>query len=1221
VKGESGEPVSEPDGRLGSVEQEARICPVCGTKFFDTADRQCCPVCILRGALDAEPAAARESGPGCGSADSAEEADGGSQVRRFENYEVTLDDDGKPIELGRGAMGVTYKAFDVDLHCPVTLKVINERYLGDESARLRFLREARGAALLRHSNVASVLHLGRTGSSYFYAMEFVEGETLENLIKRSSRLEVKLALEIAMQVAAGLAAVHEQNLVHRDIKPANIMVRLKEEGSVTVKIIDLGLAKTVEEKASEAGISLPGEFAGTPEFASPEQFAGVGVDIRSDLYSLGVTLWVMVTGQTPFRGTSAEVMYKHQHAPLPLERLNDVPQPVVVLLEKLLEKDPEQRFQTPNELLKAIPTITGAIETRRGTTHRNLQQIPPPASRFGTRKPPARSGPKKISIARLPITGSDVFGREEDIVFLDRAWANQQVNVVTIVAWGGVGKSTLVNHWLRRMAAERYRSAQLVFGWSFYRQGTSGDTSSADEFLDAALTWFGDPDPRLGTAWEKGERLAKLVGHRRTLLVLDGLEPLQNPPGAQEGRLRDPSLQALLRELAGFNKGLCVITTRMPVADLSDHEGSSALRRHLEYLSSDAGAQLLRVLGVKGDEAELRSASDEFSGHCLALTLLGSYLTDAYKGDIGSRNEVTGHLAQDVRQGAHARKVMKSYQTWFGEGPELSVLRMLGLFDRPAEEKAIAALLKPPAIPGLTESLTNLSPTEWRAILARLRRARLLAEENPHNPGSVDTHPLVREYYGEQLRRQRSDAWTECNKRLFSYYRTLAPQLPESFAEMEPLFLAVICGCNAGLFREALHEVYIPRIQRGDAHFAANVFGATGPLLLVLGHFFERGRWGSLIETAIEGQRLTEGDQLFVLMEAGLYLTVTRGFGAPETIICYERAEPLCHVVDRPRLLFMQLLGQMRNALMTDKLSAAMQIAERVHALAQEQNDAGLMLAAYHAFACIFYLLGEFDSSRKYARHGVQIWRSGSVQFPVAEEIIQAPGVLCLVFEAMCDWHFGEIASCYALMDEAISTAKELKDRYALALALSWAAGLAILERNPAEVDRLASDLIELATRHNFLDRLALGAIYRCWARCASGNTAEGIPGIEQGIRDCRAAGSVLGLSTYLACKAEALHLADRTSEALEAINEAVAIAERFEHGYCSAELHRLRGVFLATLGAGELQIEASFCEAIRIAKEQKSVSLEKCARATYAEYARQKASASGGRGLWLPLC
>ena len=213
-------------------------------------------------------------------------------THRLEHYELVTDEDGKPVELGRGAMGVTYKALDADLRCPVTLKVISERYLGDESARLRFLREARAAASVRHPNVAWVLHLGRTAGSYFYAMEFVEGETLEKLIKRSGRLEVKLVLEIVTQVAAGLAAVHKEKLVHRDIKPSNIMVSLEEGGAVTAKIIDLGLAKPAPDaQPTEVAISIPGAFAGTPEFASPEQFAGVGVDIRSDLYSLGVVLW------------------------------------------------------------------------------------------------------------------------------------------------------------------------------------------------------------------------------------------------------------------------------------------------------------------------------------------------------------------------------------------------------------------------------------------------------------------------------------------------------------------------------------------------------------------------------------------------------------------------------------------------------------------------------------------------------------------------------------------------------------------------------------------------------------------------------------------------------------------------------------------------------------------------------------------------------------------
>src|ERR1700676_5281612 len=176
-------------------------CPTCGNEL--SGPMEFCPVCMLRKGL----AGGVESGKSSASEDTVKATTPEQTVKRFEHYELVTGEDGKPVELGRGAMGVTYKAFDVDLRLPVTLKLINEKYIGDESMQLRFLREARAAARLRHSNVASVLHLGRTGSSYFYAMEFVEGETLENLIKRSGRLEVKLALEIATQVAAGLAAV------------------------------------------------------------------------------------------------------------------------------------------------------------------------------------------------------------------------------------------------------------------------------------------------------------------------------------------------------------------------------------------------------------------------------------------------------------------------------------------------------------------------------------------------------------------------------------------------------------------------------------------------------------------------------------------------------------------------------------------------------------------------------------------------------------------------------------------------------------------------------------------------------------------------------------------------------------------------------------------------------------------------------------------------------
>jgi predicted ATPase len=436
---------------------------------------------------------------------------------------------------------------------------------------------------------------------------------------------------------------------------------------------------------------------------------------------------------------------------------------------------------------------------------------------------------------------------------------------------------------------------------------------------------------------------------------------------------------------------------------------------------------------------------------------------------------------------------------------------------------------------------------------------------------------------------------------------------------MEPLFLAAICGCNADLFRDVLQEVYIPRIQRGDAFYAAKILGVRGALLSVLVHFFAHGRWGSPVENGVEGQTLTAEDQLFILMQAGLYLTATRGYAAPDALPCYERAESLCVSLNRPMVLFSVLRGLWRYSLIGDKVSAAMQIAKRVYTLAQDQNDSALMIGAHRALAVTLYFSGDFEAARQHAMRGVQLWRLGNVHSPVEE--VTAPAVTCLCYEAMLEWHLrGEMPSGRATIIEAISLAKELNDMHALAVAL-WNAGiLAHYQRNRAEVDRLASELIEVCTRHNFSWWLVGGEILRGWMRSASGDTAEGLAWIEEGIENWRATGAILAVPYYLGIRAEVLYLADRAPEALESISEAEAVIERSEDRHWCAELHRLRGVFLTATGAKEAQIEASFCEAIRIAREQKSVSLQKRAEATYAEYCRQRANAVGGKGLRLSL-
>lgn len=308
----------------------------------------------------------------------------------FEHYTVLRRADGRSWELGRGAMGVTYKALDTRLECPVALKVINSAFLAKHpAARERFFREARAAARLRHPNVASVFHLGERASDgqCFYVMEFIDGETLEARVRRRGPLPVSLALEVTAQAARALMAASGQGLVHRDLKPANLMLiadvdrgraaglsqtcsgadAVSADGTL-VKVIDFGLARLAADGAPADTGSFAG-FVGTPHFASPEQFAASAdgtsaADARSDLYSLGVTLWYLLTGKVPFPGRSlAEIAHRQLHEPLPVGHLAAarVPQPVGELLASMLAADPAERPPTPQALVEALRACREAL--------------------------------------------------------------------------------------------------------------------------------------------------------------------------------------------------------------------------------------------------------------------------------------------------------------------------------------------------------------------------------------------------------------------------------------------------------------------------------------------------------------------------------------------------------------------------------------------------------------------------------------------------------------------------------------------------------------------------------------------------------------------------------------------------------------------------------------------------------------------------------------------
>ncbi len=278
---------------------------------------------------------------------------------KYDHFEVEVGADGFPVELGAGAMGITYRARDTVLNSAVALKVIDGSAAQDPRARSRFLREARAAAQIRHPNVARVSHYGEQDGECFYVMELVEGETLETRVRREGPMPLALALEVIEQAARALAAAEARGVVHRDIKPSNIMLECDAAGALVVKLIDYGLAKLLAPEAERPAEQTQTGFIGTPAFASPEQFPNIGqtrIDTRSDIYSLGVTFWYLLCGRVPFVGRTLEDIHARQAEPVPVEQLKglDIPSRCRALLKSMLAPDPKDRPQSARELRSAV---------------------------------------------------------------------------------------------------------------------------------------------------------------------------------------------------------------------------------------------------------------------------------------------------------------------------------------------------------------------------------------------------------------------------------------------------------------------------------------------------------------------------------------------------------------------------------------------------------------------------------------------------------------------------------------------------------------------------------------------------------------------------------------------------------------------------------------------------------------------------------------------------
>ena len=465
-----------------------------------------------------------------------------------------------------------------------------------------------------------------------------------------------------------------------------------------------------------------------------------------------------------------------------------------------------------------------------------------------------------FGIERLPKTSKNVFGRDAELKRLDDAWTNAKTRIACLIGFGGSGKSTLLNRWLMPFVErEDHGGADRIFYWSFYGDQAEQREATADAFAEAVFRWLqisDKPQHPLSCA----ELLADQLVSRKTLLVLDGFENLQVRHGPDTGTISDPMIEALLKRLAIVNNGLCVILSRLPVQTLGTFVGTMVEEITLSPLPESAGVELLRNLGVKGTDTEMRQAVREYAGHAFSLQAVGHLLVRYFKGDAAKRHQLPSDGRSTADRATDIGPVMEWYSQCLGDGAEVEILKLLSVFNRPAPLGALRELCVPPVIAGLTDHVCPQDEIEWNSAVYSLTQLELVAEKRRGDDQSegdesnqlldyeqeeyLDTHAMVRQYFARRLRQQHPQAWIEANRRLYDYYRGLVNECREpadyTYEDLAPLFQAVAHGCEAGLHREAWDQVVWPKIRQGYDGHSVTTLGLWTADLASFSHFFAK---------------------------------------------------------------------------------------------------------------------------------------------------------------------------------------------------------------------------------------------------------------------------------------------------------------------------------------------------------------------------------------------
>jgi predicted ATPase len=1079
--------------------------------------------------------------------------------------------------LGRGGMGVVYKARQGSLDRLVALKFLAADCACDPIWLARFQREARTASALNHPHICTIYDTGESEGRPYLSMELVEGRTLESLV--GSRLDVEELTRLIGQAARALAAAHAAGVVHRDIKPANLMVR--DDG--ILKVLDFGLARRLAEsrlpRPGPSGVSTdPGTRVGTPLYMSPEQARAEPVDGATDIFSLGVVLYELATGQAPFRADS-DIGVMHAivvQTPLPPARLNpEIPAALEALILHMLAKDHRLR-PTAREVEIALTQLSTKIQDE-----------------------PRARGPR---LGRRPTVGRRQEWAALHIGF-EEASAGRGL-LLCVTGEPGLGKTTFVENFLDELAASertwsaRGRCSERLAGAEAYLpflealesllQGEGG-ASAAQAMKLLAPTWY----VQLAPLAAEDPALARLLADARE--------------APQERRKRE--LGVFLHELSR-QRPLVVFLDDVHWADPSSVD-------LLTYVGSRCAAWRM-LLVVTFRPSDLRRSQHPFGavklelqgrGICREIALpflsredLDSYLSLAFAGHrfpddfapaLHSRTEGNPLFMVDLLQYLQEHAVIvQDRGRWTLVGDVANLVRELpesvrGMIQRKVDQLSAADrhLLMAASVQGpefdatVIAGILGRDAAEVEERLEVLERGHGLVRpigerEFPDNTLTVRygfVHILYQNALYAALQPTRKAAWSAAVARaLLHHYGEKSTTIA---ADLAVLF-------EAARDHERAADHYLAAAEnaaRVFAHVEAAALARRGLAVLL-----------TLPDTPDRVRR-----ELPLQLMLGMQLQVVHGYAAAEAEHTYLRAQALCEQIADSPPLFLVLRGLWAFYEVRSELNKSRELAEWLLALAQKNQDVVQILQARQAIAVTSYCLGDLTGTHEQMVHSVALYnrqQHSSHTYLYGQD----PGVTCLAFGGVALWMLGYPDQAVERSREAVNLSKELGQPCSLALALHFAAVVRQFRDEAPAVQEIAESATAVTTEHGLSFWRAGSLVMRGWAQASQGAWPEGTALLREGLEAWVASGSGSNRTYFLALLASLLATQGQIEEALGTLAESLNLIRKRGEGFYEAELHRLRGEYVLRQDAtAAAEAESCYRQALTIARRQQAKSLE----------------------------